>query len=201
MQRLFSLLSACVLVFSLAACSNIGGRPSDGVSPPPAQSRESTPPEGGQSESDFDLEEYKTFISGCRAAISSAGNALTMVGIYEYCCWGSCEAAGIYDLSGADIAEAAFAWLAENSDETRETVSAAYDSIRQQYGDIILIGLKGNEAEEIDKAFRSMYAAYSSMYSLTGTPAGCRISFATMINDYTDRIAQCDAALALLLGE
>lgn len=199
MQRLFSLLLACILVFSLSACGNTGEQPSDNTSFPPSQSQELTPPESGPPERDFDPEEYKTLVSGCRAAISDAGNTLTMIGIYEYYCWGSYEAAGIYDLSGADIAEAAFAWLTENSDETRETVSAAYDSIRQQYGDIILIGPKGSEAEEIDKAFRSMYTAYSSMYSLTGTPAGCRISFATMINDYTDRITQCDAALALLL--
>lgn len=201
MQRLFSLLSACALVLSLAACGNIGGRPSDGTSPPPAQSQEPTAPESGPPEGDFDPEEYKALVSSCRAAISGAGNALTMVGIYEYYSWKSYEDAGVYDLSGADIAEAAFAWLAENSDETRKTVNAAYDSIRRQYGDIALLGLKGDESAEIDKALRSMYTAYCCMYSLTGTPAGCRISFATMINDYTDRIAQCDAALALLLEE
>lgn len=200
MKRLFSLLSACTLVFSLTACGNTGDQP-DSTSPPPSKSQDLAPAEGGPTESNFDLEAYKALVSSCRMAISDAGNILTMIGIYEYYYWESHETINIYGLSGADIVDAAFEWLAKDTDETRETVSAAYDGIRQQYRDITLIELNGKEAEEINKAFRSMYTAYSSMYSLTGTPAGCRISFATMINDYTDTITKCDTALALLLDE
>lgn len=201
MQRLFSLLFACILVLSLAACGNTGDQPSGSTASPPAQGQGSTPPESGPPEQDFDPAAYKALVSSCRTAISEAGGVLTMIGIYEHYYWESCEAANtnIYDLSSSDIIDAAFEWLAENTDETRETVNAAYDSIRQQYRDIALIEPKGTQAEEIGQTFRSMYTAYSSMYSLTGTPAGCRISFATMIKDYADRIAQCDAALALLL--
>lgn len=201
MRRLFSLLFACTLVFLLTACGNAGDQPSSSTSLPLTQSQELTSPEGEPPESNFDLEAYKSLVSNCRTAISDAGNILTIIGIYEHYYWESYEAASMYNLSSADIVDAVFEWLAENTDETRETVSAAFDSIRQQYRDIILTELKGKEAEEIDKAFRSMYTAYSSMYSLTGSPAGCRISFATMINDYTDTITKCDAVLALLLDE
>ena len=51
-----------------------------------------------------------------------------------------------------------------------------------------------------DAVFRRQYMAYSLLYSLAATPAGCRISFLTMIDDYNTTITRCDEALSLLLG-
>lgn len=196
MKRTVFLFLAFAMMFPLSACGYAGGQPSDGISQPPPQSQESTPPE----DSRFDLDAYKALVSDCCMAIRDAGGVMAMMGVYEYYYWEAHETAGGGDPTSASIVDAAYEWLHENTDETRETVEAAYESICMQYKDITLIEVEGREAEEIDTVFRKQYMAYSLLYSLAATPAGCRISFLTMIDDYNTTITRCDDTLSLLLG-
>ena len=196
MKRVVLLLLILAMMVPLSACGDAGDRPSDGISQPPSKSLEPAPPE----DSRFDLDGYKALVSDCRTAIRNAGSVVAMMGVYEYYYWEARETTGGDDMTSSSIVDAAYEWLRESTDETRETVAAAYESIRRQYGDITLIEIEGREAEEIDAAFRKQYMAYSLLYSLAATPAGCRISFLTMIDDYNTTITQCDNALGLLLG-
>ena len=196
MKRIAVLFLSFAMTVALSACGSAAGQPSDGISQLPSQSPESTQPEDGR----FDLEAYKALVSDCCAAIRDAGGVMAMMGVYEYYYWEAHETAVGGDPTSASIVDAAYEWLRENADETRETVNAAYESICQQYQDIASMEIEGGEAREIDAAFRKQYMAYSLLYSLAATPAGCRISFLTMIDDYNTTIIQCGDALALLRG-
>lgn len=202
MKRIICFFLTLAMIVPLSACGPVGDLPSDGtpqasdgISQSPAQGRESAPPEDGQ----FDLDAYIALVSDCLLAIRDAGRVVAMMGFYEYYYWEARETVGENNITSAAIVDAAYEWLGENTDETRETVEAAYESIRLRYGDIILIGPEGGEAREIDTLLRKLYMAYSLLYSLAATPAGCRISFLTMIDDYNTSITKCDDALTLLL--
>lgn len=183
MKKLYCALIAfvvCSLLFS--GCGNTVNQ-KDFVSDDPTLN----------SEPMFDLDEYKLLVSVCRTAINDASIYVANTGTYEYNYW---KALGKLSDSMTD---SAFEWLSENSDATRETVDADYELIRQQYKDIILTEIEGKEAEEIDAAFRSMYDAYSSMYSLVTSPSGSLSDFASSLNEYINAITSSDESLSLFL--
>lgn len=195
MKRIVILLLTFAMIFPLSACGNAGDQPSNSISQPLSQGQESTPLE----DSRFDPDAYKALVADCRMAIRDAGNVMAMMGFYEYYYWEAHETIVENNITSNSIVDAAYEWLRENTGETRENVEAAYESICLQYKDIALIEIEGREAEEINTALRKLYMAYSLLYSLAATPAGCRISFLTMIDDYNTTITQCDDALTLLL--
>lgn len=175
-------------LFCLAAC---GGENSQSVSPAPDQ----------EAEKEFNLEEYKTAVSECRDAINEAGILVANVGSYEI---NYCNA--LASISGKtavtdEMVEKAFDWLAEKADVSRETVDKTYDNIRQQYKDIILIEIDGQEAKEIDSSFRGLYDAYDSMYSLTTSPSGLASDFANKFQSYVTAMVDIDKDLSLFLDE
>lgn len=145
----------------------------------------------------FDLNEYKGLVSECRASINEATLYVCNTGNYELNYWKTAKS-----FSGNkpdNLVDAAFEWLAENSEETRDTVEADYNSIRQQYKSIILIEIEGKEAEEIDAAFRDMYDAYCSVYNLVVSPSGSLSEFGNNLVDYATAIMDADEGLSLFL--
>lgn len=185
--RISIFMLAVMLALLLAAC----GTPSSAQTSKPV---EPTPTEAPV----FDLEEYKTLVSECRVAINDAAIFLANAGKYETN-WLKAYASVGGDGGIDDLAEKAFEWLAENSEATRETVDADYEDIRQQYKNIILMELDGQEAQEIDALFRSMYEAYSSMYSLVTKPSGTASSFASSLVDCINELTKADEDLSLFL--
>lgn len=187
-RKFFSLILAGLMVVSLLGCasSNSGTN-----SEAPTQEIE---------KEEFDLTAYKALVSACRADINAAGTMVANVGKYENSYWTAMN--NVNGRVDSDkMVESAFSWFSENSDESRETVDAAYESIRQQYKDIALIEIEGKEAEEIDSAFRNMYDAYSSLYSIVTSPSGDRSNFVTSYNEYVGTITDSDEDLALFLDE
>lgn len=168
-------LATIVLVLFLAGCGS------------PSQSNASP------SSTAFDLDTYKALVSSCREEINAASLILANTGSYENTYW---KALG--SLSD-DMVDRAFAWLAENSEETRETVDSTYNDIRAAYKEIILNEIEGKEAEEIDSAFRGLYDAYCEMYSLVTQPSGSRESFAQSLSKLIDDIGDYDESLSLFL--
>lgn len=144
-------------------------------------------------EQTFDLEEYKASVSSCREDINSASLILANIGSYENNFW---KALG--SLSD-DIVDSAFVWLSDNSEESQETVIAANDGINEAYKMIVLEDIDGNEAKEIDVAFRNLYDAYSDMYDLVLNPSGDRASFAKKLSGLIDSVSDSDSDLALFL--
>lgn len=196
-RKLLSLILAALMVLAFTGC----GSTTASVEGTPTPEVETTPtPEPTPTDIPFDLDAYKALVNACRADINSAHIFVGNVGNYENKYWTSLSNFG-GRLDIEKMVDGAFEWLAENSDESRETVDAAYESIRQQYKAIILTEIDGNEAEEIDSAFRNMYDAYSSMYSLVILPSGSRSSFATNLVDYMNIILDSDEDLALFLDE
>lgn len=149
----------------------------------------------------FDLEEYKAAVSECRDAINEAGIVVANVGSYEINYYNLLSSVSSDTPDFEALVESAFEWLTENTDASRETVDETYNSIRQQYKDIILTEIEGREAEEIDSAFRELYDAYESMYSLVTNPSGSASDFATNIEDYMNAMVSSDESISLFLDE
>ncbi len=99
------------------------------------------------------------------------------------------------------MVDSAFEWLAENSEETRETVDAAYSKIREEYKAIILTEIEGKEAEEIDASFRELYDSYCGMYTLVTEPSGSLSDFADTLIDLANSQIASDESLSLFLDE
>ena len=191
-RKVLSLILATLMVLAFTGC----GSTTDSAEGTPTPEVETTPtPEPTPTDIPFDLDAYKTLVNACRADINSAHIFVGNVGNYENNYWKT------LGRMSDTMVDSAFEWLAKNSDESRETVDAAYENIRQQYKAIILTEIEGKEAEEIDSAFRNMYDAYSSMYSLVILPSGSRSSFAANLVDYMNIILDCDEDLALFLDE
>lgn len=180
----FAITSILFCLLLLAGCSN-----SDNIqSAAPNVPSQSVAPA-------FDLDEYKTLVSECRAAINEASIYVSNTGKYEFNYWKAYDSVG-GDTPDDSMVDSAFEWLSEKSDATRETVDADYDDIRQQYKNIILIEINGREAEEIDTVFRSMYEAYSSMYNLVTSPSGPLSKFGTSLDDCIAAIVEADESLS-----
>ncbi len=180
MRKIFFLLTALMLALTSTACSS--------------------PTNDGGAQS-FNLEDYKVAVSECRDAINEAGIVVANVGTYEVNYYSALSSIRGNTANPDGLAEEAFEWLTENADESRETVDEAYNSIRQQYKNIILTEIEGREAEEIDSAFRELYEAYNSMYLLVTNPSGSAYSFATEIQDCMDTMINSDENISLFLDE
>ncbi|WP_031475536.1 hypothetical protein [Agathobaculum desmolans] len=141
----------------------------------------------------FDLDEYKSLVSTCREDISSAVIYIGNMATYEFNYWQNLGS------MPDNLSEAAYEWLSENSDATKDTVESLHEDIRSAYKDITLSEIEGNEASEIDSAIRGLYDAYSSMYSLVTSPSGTLQAFAEDISTYLDDITSYDDDLALYL--
>ncbi|NBH79183.1 hypothetical protein D3Z52_13620 [Clostridiaceae bacterium] len=186
-------LTVLLLVLALTACASNESAPATDTTAEP--------------EAVFDLDAYKSAVSECRTAINNAGLIIANVGSYEvnFCKsmnninentgWGS------YTIETEDVAESGFAWLEEKTDYTRETVDTSYSEIQQQYKEIILTEIEGAEAKEIDAAFRELYDAYTTLYSLVTTPSGLPQDFAKEILACANTMTDSDEALALFLDE
>lgn len=191
-RKITTLLLTTIFILSLAAC-NAGSATGPGETP--QQETEQEP----ENEIVFDLDNYKSLVSDCRARINTAGLMLGNAGQYEVNYWKTYSSFSGNSPASDEIAELAFEWLAEQTDENRETVDATYNEIREKYKEIILIELEGKEAEEIDSEFREMYNAYIDLYSLVTLPTGTLSGFSRSLSACLSDILSADEALSLFL--
>ena len=142
----------------------------------------------------FDIDTYKNLVIECQTEINDAALILSNTGSYQVSFW---ETLG--ELSD-EMVDRSFEWLSENSDDTRQTVDAAYDSIRNKYKNITLIEVEGNEGEEIQTHFEKLYETYNTMYLQVTSPSGTISTFASEFSDSVSGIIDSDADLCLFLG-
>lgn len=144
----------------------------------------------------FDLGSYKESASNFRSEAYAASVILANMGNYENNYW---QALG--SLSGGMV-DKAFTWLAENSDESQETVEADYESICSAYKELILTGFgDSTEAAEIDAGVRALYDGYSELYDTILNPSGSRGHFASRVSDLISEIQSANDDLLLFLSE
>lgn len=183
MRKIFAIILAVVLAVSLCSCG--GNSLSD---------------ETGLKETvkadDFDLDGYKEKVSEFRSSVYEASIILGNIGVYENNYW---KALG--SLSD-NMVESAFDWLAENSDESKETVEANNENIRAAYKELALIDVGDDgEAAEIDAGVRALYDGYSELYSTVLNPSGSRGYFATSVSDLMSEVQSANDDLLLFLPE
>ena len=144
----------------------------------------------------FDLEAYKESVSDFRSEAYAASVILANMANYENNYW---KAAG--SLSDGIVA-AAYKWLAQNSDESQETVETDNEDIRIAYKDLILTDFGDNaEAAEIDTGVRALYDGYSELYNTVLNPSGSRGHFASNVSDLISEIQSANDDLLLFLPE
>lgn len=185
MKRIICILTGISLAL-LMGCSGSNPQQDNQTNPPTTTVAPETEPE-------FNLAAFKSAVAQCQTDINDASIYIANMGAYEYNFWKT-----LGSLSDS-MTERAYEWLAENSDATKESVEAAYESIRQQYKDITLTEYNGKEAEAIYTAFESMYQSYIGMYNLVTSPSGSITDFATGLSNYIEAIQESDSELSLFL--
>lgn len=190
-----------ILVLTLCACGST--TPDRATQPDPAAQEstkevevDATVEEDAIAADKFDLEAYKESVSDFRSEAYAASVILANMGNYENNYW---QALG--SLSDGMV-DKAFTWLAENSDESRETVEANYESICSAYKELILTDFGDNaEAAEIDAGVRALYDGYSELYDTILNPSGSRGHFASHVSDLISEIQSANDDLLLFLPE
>lgn len=144
----------------------------------------------------FDLEAYKEKASDFRINAYAASIILANMGNYENNYW---QALGRLD---DGMVNKAFSWIAENSDESQETIESNYENIRTAYKGLILTDFGNDtEASEIDAGVRALYSGYSELYSAVTSPSGSREDFASHVSDLISEIQSANKNLLLFLPE
>lgn len=149
--------------------------------------------------SSFSIEEYKIIVNENRERIYNACVYLSNLGEYEHNYWKSYNALGPESGMPDTSIDAAFEWLAENSDGTKESVEAAFRDIRQQHKEIVLNVIVGPEAREIYKAYTAMYDAYIALYNLVTEPSNSIDDFVETYNACVNSIKESNQSLSLFL--
>lgn len=182
MKKLISLSLSMILVVVLCSC---GGVPEQPVSESP-----------DASSSSFDLSAYQVDAEEFRGLAYEASVILANVGTYENNYW---KALG--RLSD-DMSDRAFEWLAENSEETQETVSASYEAIQSAYGDLTSADIDEEaEAAEIAAGVDALHVGYSALYELVTKPSGSREDFVRALSDLINDVEAANDTLSNLLSE
>ena len=142
----------------------------------------------------FDLSAYQVDAEAFRDLAYKASVVLANVGTYENNYW---EALGRLS---EDMPENAFVWLAENSEDTRETVSATNEDIDSAYESLTSIDFgENNDATQIDTAVRNLYGSYSALYFLVTEPSGSRENFVLSLSGLIEDIESANDTLLRLL--
>lgn len=143
----------------------------------------------------FDIDEYKTKVSECRNNIDASTVLIANMGNYEFNYF---RILGKVDPNGY---ESACNWLEKETEgeTTREMVEAGYETICQQYKDIVLIEREGNEAEIIFEKFEILYSAYFDLYYAVSNPSGTVTSFSKAVSENSKLILTTSEELGLFL--
>ncbi len=201
MKKSIVAILIAALVLTLCACGSTtpdrATQPDSAVQEPVKEEEVNATAEEAVTEADtFDLESYKESASDFRTEACAASVILANMGNYENNYW---KALG--NLSDSMV-DKAFTWLAENSDESQETVEADYESIRAAYKELILTDFGDNtEAAEIDAGVRALYDGYSELYNTVLNPSGSRGDFASHVSDLISEIQSANSDLLLFLPE
>ncbi len=182
MNRKCRLMATALALVMLCACS-------------PSQVATTPPPELSPSPASFDLDAYKASVKTCSDEINEATIILYNMAKYENNYWQT-----LGELSDSMVGSA-FDWIAENSEETEDSINATYDSIRAQYKEIVLVEVEGKEAEEIEAAFKGLYDSYVDMYDIVTSPSGSIGDFVDAINENVRNSKDCSDELSLFLGD
>lgn len=189
--RLISVL-ALALIISLVLCACGDTSPSE----PPAST---APPQATETDPPFDIDAYKVLISDCAETMSRNSTLLSIVALYEQGYWESLE-----QLNGTVTAEkltsAGYDYLAENTDYSKDDISAWHGSIMKAYKEIVSTDIDGAKAESIAEVFNEYIDAYLSLYNLATSPSGKLSEFEELYRSYTGAIDNCKAKLDALLS-
>jgi hypothetical protein len=193
MKKMGILLCSIILASFITAC---GGESMQSNLKSDIQNNENVTDESsviGDQNTIFDLSVYKDAVQQCRADIMENSLLLYNMGKYEV---SFLEALGS---TSDSTVEKAYSWLAEKSDSTQEDVEHLHSKIREEYADITIIPIEGNEATEIDGYIRSMYDGYSSLYDSVTSNAHPSSELTSLINEAIKLINGADDDLGLFL--
>ena len=187
MKRIVSFLLITFLMLSLCSC---GGNNSEAIeqsqtslSDQPVVNESETTVESSQGSISF--EEYQAFASQLNEDIYSASVILSNCGNYIGNYWKTLENIG-GTFKAEKVLENVDEWLQEKSDESLETVNAAYSDISARYKELLRLEISDPLAQKITEDISEMYDEYCDLYSTVTAPGGSRNTF---INNYNDSVS------------
>ena len=192
------------LILSLCACGGAPGAdtptplPSESSAPSPA---ESLPPvQEPEPEPEFDLDAYKSSVAECKDAMFEAA------AIYSKMLTFMCNFEKASKTIGnkpdkEKVVENTFEWiLTVDSSYTEDFLNDQHDEVLKQYKSVLITEIEGKEAEEIESSIKSMYDAYTSMWTTLQDPPLDMDALADAHDDAVVKIKAASQTLDLLLS-
>lgn len=87
-----------------------------------------------------------------------------------------------------DIIEAANEWIADKSDETRESMDEAFEEIKQQYSELPSDVPNDENILEMKQKIDDLYNSYINLYEVVTDVSGT-------VKEYTSNVADCISEL------
>lgn len=144
------------------------------------------------------LEEYTATISDAAAKIDAACIPIGNMATYEVKYWKNLSAI-TKSVNPSDIVDPAIEWIAKNSEYTKESMEADYESNGEIYKEITLSPVPEN-AQKIYDLYDAYYTAYSKFYNHVMAPSGTLSTFAMGGSDLISAISDTKAQLDTLIG-
>ena len=146
----------------------------------------------------FDLSAYKDAVSSCCAAVDENIINYGNIAQYQNNYWNNME-----KFTGTVTEEKLLAaseeWFTENTSTSFADLDALYQEHTATYKEIILTEIEGQEAEEIDALFRSLFGAYTDLHNMVMSPSCSHSEFIQNYNEYIDAYTSAQSRLELFL--
>ena len=182
MKKLLSLLLIFVLLFFAVACNKKAE--DDAISKIAEEEVKNT----------INLEDFKFLVRESALMIGEDSVVLMGYGNYEISFWTAHEniqksmRGKSEKPSNDDILESADKWLSENHALTRDDLKNNYDTITQQYADIISANIEDSAALAIKEKYEEFYLNYSKLYIAVTIPSGT-------LEDFTQKVEELGSEL------
>lgn len=197
MKRLFLFtLAFALLLCGCAAPAQTTAEPTE-----PQQTAEPEPEPAAKVEPSFDLDAYKSSVDQFRRDVVDCTINVSKLAAYEVAHMdASMKVSGSVD--SEKTSEYAFSRLEEDHSISANDLSAAYDNIRSEYADLIIVEIEGKEAEELDSYVRSMYENFNDLYKAaqSASPANYD-SFVNCVADAMSGVSDANDSIGLFCGE
>lgn len=193
------MLFAVVLALLLCGCAAPASVPDETTQP--QQTSEPEPEPAAKAEPAFDLDAYKSAVDHFRRDVVDCTINVSKLAAYEVAHMdASMKVSGSVD--SEKTSEYAFSRLDEEHSISADDLSAAYDNIRSEYADLIIVEIEGKEAEELDSYVRSMYENFNDLYKAaqSASPANYD-SFVNCVADAMSGVSDANDSIGLFCGE